>query len=368
MFVKPFGLLRPQKSGFIQEGKYTEAQLDDLINVQSYIPVVTASELTNLRTTISQTMGFGTQWETSYTTGLDKKYVQIGVINGGTFSKIENFTGIYDGNEAFVNDLTEPIFGVTQGTLKNIRALSNAITLTSNTSVICSQLDGGTIDNCQGFGTLANCNIGGFVVGRVLSGTITNIYGEGTIDGSSIGAAIGSVDTGTLTDIRGNITCTTAGTLVGGLIGAFLGGTLDKGHSVGTINGSANISYGGLIGRTGGGTVDNCYSSVAMNCATCSRVAGLIGECDTTTVSDCYSIGAISGNNFTGGLIGQNGASTYNECYWDTVTSGQAASAGGTGKTTTEMQNGSIPDVAIYIGWSALIWDPIDNSNYPILI
>ena len=40
----------------------------------------------------------------------------------------------------------------------------------------------------------------------------------------------------------------------------------------------------------------------------------------------------------------------------------------GSGKTTTEMHQGSIPDVAIYIGWSPLIWDEVDTNNYPILL
>jgi hypothetical protein len=65
-----------------------------------------------------------------------------------------------------------------------------------------------------------------------------------------------------------------------------------------------------------------------------------------------------------------------NDSFWDTETSGQAASAGGTGKTTVEMQ-----DIATFsgAGWDIIAvanpgtrnpsytWNIVGDDTYPFL-
>ena len=52
-------------------------------------------------------------------------------------------------------------------------------------------------------------------------------------------------------------------------------------------------------------------------------------------------------------------------CFWDTQTSGQATSAGGTGKTTAEMQTAS---TFLPAGWDLVnIWGIEENQTYPYL-
>jgi hypothetical protein len=46
----------------------------------------------------------------------------------------------------------------------------------------------------------------------------------------------------------------------------------------------------------------------------------------------------VSGDDPVGGLVGDDLKGTVKDSFWDIQTSGQAASAGGTGKTTAEMQ------------------------------
>jgi len=72
--------------------------------------------------------------------------------------------------------------------------------------------------------------------------------------------------------------------------------------------------------------------------------------------------------------VGDN-SGTVSNCFWDTETSGQATSAGGTRKTTAEMQ-----DIATFsgAGWEicavppgatnpAYIWNIVENGTYPFL-
>jgi len=92
-------------------------------------------------------------------------------------------------------------------------------------------------------------------------------------------------------------------------------------------------------------------------------------------VSNCYSSGTVTGNSSVGGLVGQDYLGTVNNSFWDTETSGQSTSAGGTGKTTAEMQD---VDTFSGAGWNiiavalnqtdpAYIWNIVNNEIYPFL-
>ncbi len=59
------------------------------------------------------------------------------------------------------------------------------------------------------------------------------------------------------------------------------------------------------------------------------------------TITSCYATGQVSGDSRVGGLVGAN-SDTVTACFWDIQTSGQTTSAGGTGKTTAQMQTLSI--------------------------
>ena len=93
-------------------------------------------------------------------------------------------------------------------------------------------------------------------------------------------------------------------------------------------------------------------------------------------LSDSYSTGSVTGTGYVGGLVGRNDLSTVSNSFWDTETSGQATSAGGTGKTTAEMQ-----DIATFsgAGWDIIAvadpstrnpsytWNIVNGVTYPFL-
>jgi hypothetical protein len=85
-----------------------------------------------------------------------------------------------------------------------------------------------------------------------------------------------------------------------------------------------------------------------------------------------YSSGLVTGNQYSGGLVGYNKGSV-NTSFWDIETSGQTISAGGTGKTKTEMQTAG---TFLEAGWDFVdetangtddIWWILESRDYPRL-
>jgi hypothetical protein len=139
-------------------------------------------------------------------------------------------------------------------------------------------------------------------------------------------------------------------------------------HSAGTVivwdSNDLFYSYaGGLVGYLDSGTISNCYATGVVSSP--SNVGGLVGYIFSGTISNCYSTGAVSGSN-VGGLVGYKIIGSIVSSFWDVNTSGQATSAGGTGKTTAQMQ-----DINTFLnaGWdfTTPIWKICDGTNYPKL-
>ena len=158
-----------------------------------------------------------------------------------------------------------------------------------------------------------------------------------------------------------------SGSYVGGLVGGNFGGTVTQCYSTGSVNGQSCV--GGIVGYNWG-TVTLCYSTCTVSGT--SYVGGLVGLNHGLTVSKCYSTGAVSGTLSVGGLVGENDNGTVTQCFWDIQTSGQDTSAGGTGKTTAEMQD---PNTFMSAGWDFVgqpdgpsdIWAEPIGGGYPIL-
>jgi len=155
---------------------------------------------------------------------------------------------------------------------------------------------------------------------------------------------------------------------VGGLAGGSSGAVTDS-YSTGSMSGSHQV--GGLVGWNAG-AVSNSYSTGSV---TGLRVGGLVGWNYAGTVSNSYSTGIVTGEGEVGGLIGLNNVIVSNS-FWDVETSGQSTSAGGTGKTTAEMNNIATFSAA---GWNIVavgslsernltyIWNIADGQTYPFL-
>jgi hypothetical protein len=204
---------------------------------------------------------------------------------------------------------------------------------------------------------------------------------------------------GKVTDLGVENVNVTGDDYVGGLVGLNWGGTVSNSYSSGTVTGDNYV--GGLVGHNDG-TVSSSYSTgniagelgvgglMGENCGDVSNsystgsvtggyyVGGLVGV-NLETINNSYSTGSVTGNDYVGGLVGSNyllgNNGTVSSSFWDTETSGQATSAGGTGKTTVEMQ-----DIATFSGatWDickvdpdqtnpTYIWNIVDEQTYPFL-
>jgi hypothetical protein len=221
----------------------------------------------------------------------------------------------------------------------------------------------GTITNCYSTGDVSGADDYGDYVGGLVGynyGTITNCYSASDVSetgdysynaGGLVGFNNGSVSNCYSTgDVNGVYQ-------VGGLAGiVYEDGIVLNCYSTCDVEGEMYV--GGLVG--GGGDITNCYSTGRVDGN--NVVGGLVGY-NYGSVSNCYSTGIVSGNDENvGGLCGMDLKIMYN-CFWDTQTSGLTCSAGGVGKTTSEMM-----DINTYAGWGDNVWTIDSGNDYPHLI
>jgi hypothetical protein len=92
--------------------------------------------------------------------------------------------------------------------------------------------------------------------------------------------------------------------------------------------------------------VQRTYATVPVTGGASASVGSLVGEQNNGIVLESYGVGAVAGGAGAnlGGMIGvANGSPNIIASYWDTLTTGQAASAGGVGKTTTQLRAALLP-------------------------
>ena len=154
----------------------------------------------------------------------------------------------------------------------------------------------------------------------------------------------------------------------GGLVGRNSGtGTVLKSYSMATVTvkGNYELAAGGLVGyNLNFATIKNSYStgSVAAQ-GEIIYAGGLVGY-NKGVIENAYSIGSVTADSISqGGLVGFNNATDdkISNSYWDTEKSGLITSAGGTGRSTVEMQKVA---AAFDSKWDTSIWR-FSTSDYP---
>jgi hypothetical protein len=247
--------------------------------------------------------------------------------------------------------------------------------------------NGGPVIDCYSTGTVSGTGsqVGGLVGENY--GSVTHCHSTGAVSGAgrSVGGLVGyNWPDSSLTQCYSAGTVSASGEDIGGLVG-YNGGNITTSYSTSAVSGTSWV--GGLAGRNGVfnfgmgysefGRVTRCYSTGTVSGE--SYVGGLVGGIECGTVTQCYSAGAVSGTEFVGGLVGglglpwMMGPDLLAGCFWDTQTSGRTTSAGGTGKTTAEMQMAS---TFLEAGWDFVgetangtedIWWINEGKDYPRL-
>lgn len=342
-----------------------------------------------------------------------------------------SFSGDYDGNDYEIRNLTinRPdrsycgLFGASlNSTFQNIHLLY--------VNIIGSSSVGGLVglQNSDNLSELiTNCSVAGYVeakatvgmlIGHAVYAIINDCNSSGELisiknDTNNAGGLVGEYWCGSLHNSYSDISITSQGNGIGGLIGQadflnsikncysimsiknsqnFIGGlfgTLTSDSSRRTvIDGcfvrgeisSLGEQIGGFVGFSSGYgydnfnypvTFNNCYTNVDINGN--DIVGGFVGKTyDYIFYKNCYSRGYVTGSSNVGGFIGyQDSPSTtvIENCYWDTEVSGLLTSDGGEGRTTAEM---TLPYTGnTYNGWDfGTVWaDDVFNLNdgYPML-
>ena len=317
-------------------------------------------------------------------------YIKIEMRGRGGFQVVESkpFTGVFDGNGHTISNFSYistdtnyvGLFANVDGENARIKDLGlidpniDAGTkwgLRRVGSLVGENL-GGTISNCYAEGGSVSCLSGvGGLVGENDHGTITNCYATANVSGDSfVGGLVGENYYGTITNCYAEGGSVLGDWEVGGLVGGLSFGTITDCYATGSVLG--NDAVGGLVGGNMGAIITNSYSLGHVTGG--EYVGGLVGYNWSLlgTITTCYSAGSVLGMTDAGGLVGWNGGSV-TDSFWDVQTSEQSTSAGGTGKTTAEMQMESTFTDA---GWDFVgesvngfeeIWSICEGTNYPRL-
>lgn len=279
-----------------REGIYTIWELNDMILNQGYIPVATESELGNFRLTGSRTMGAGTLWQGTYTTGLDKKYVQVKTINMvSVYAHNTGFSGVYDGNGLWIN---------------NFQATVAFIWIMNTGGHVLNMKVKGEIDCLSGGGS----NGRSFIVAEIAAGSIVeNCYAYGTIiNGAHLVAGIAGINKGKIKNCYADVKITSTSVRAGGLV-CQNQGTVTDSICKAIINTTSITTTGqGCFVANNTGTIERCAAISSSITTPIRNTGGFVGYNDNV-IKDSYCEAVVTcpgGQPFIGGFVGSNAAST----------------------------------------------------------
>ncbi len=267
-------------------------------------------------------------------------------INEAAWFQGTSFAGVFDGHGHTIRNLK-----VTGGQYLGLFGHLAPTSVVSNVSLEAVEVSGTSY-------------VGG-LVGENSGGSITNSYGTGAASGiEDIGGLVGS-NWGSIavSYSSGSVNATYSG---GGLVGTN-GDSIVASYSSGSVSGKDNV--GGLVGSNGGSIVASCSSGSVSGT---DSVGGLVGI-NYNSIANSYSTGSVNGTYDVGGLVGENIRGSIDLSFWDIETSGWTTSAGGTGKTTAEMQTAK---TFLDAGWdfvgetangTADLWWIDEGKDYPRL-
>ena len=314
--------------------------------------------------TAEQLNTIGTQpndWDKHFKLMADIDLAELGPVSfnmiGADSSYGRPFSGVFDGDGKTITNLTCSrsgdtslgLFADVQGQdalIKNVRLKGASVNVGTGGAVgpLVGYLHSGQISSCH-----------------VEAGSASGAWGVGGLAGMCSGTLVNCSSSASVfvSDISG-----------GGLAGENTrAGNIVKCFSAGRV--SARSYAGGIAGQNNG-TVSDCYS-ITQASAT-KGGAGGITTLNYGIVRNCYSTGKVSAPQIVGGLVGGlRGEGSVVDSFWDKQTSGQATSAGGTGKTTAEMQTG---ETFLDTGWDFVgetangaddIWWINEGKDYPRL-
>jgi hypothetical protein len=139
-----------------------------------------------------------------------------------------------------------------------------------------------------------------------------------------------------------------------------------------TSDASGNWWVGSLVGINLSGSISNCYSTGFVHGN--ERIGGLVGEnYSDSSISNCYANGDVNGVADVGGLLGYNNGNVSN-CFWDTdtqthgVTESIGDNSGGTVTNVEGLPTSQLHQQSTFTNWDFITtWNIGENQTYPYL-
>jgi hypothetical protein len=224
----------------------------------------------------------------TYSTALIAKDQDPGINFNGTL-----FTGLFDGNDHTVSNLTIDAYGKNNFYLGLFGRIGEPAEITSL-----------NLKDVNVVGDLLTKYIGGLVALTSSNTTITGCTVTGVIKGyyNQTGGLVGESNGDYISSCSSDVVV--SGEFdVGGLIGNNSDCIIMDCNASGQVTGENGV--GGLIGRNQA-SVTNCHADSIVSGTPAISVSsgGLIGHCAGSNITGCYSKGSVSGNSDVGGLIG----------------------------------------------------------------
>ena len=299
--------------------------------------------------------------------------------SGETWTPLGTFTGMLEGEGYEIKNLAITVSGV--GTQKGALIEKNQgyigyLGLTDCViSATSTDLNAGAagIAFWNDEGTISHCYVTGVITATATgSGSGSAASAAGIATWNNKGTIGSCYSTATLT-----ATATHKDASAGGLVDSN-DGTICLSYSTGNVTavGAEDVQAGGFVQSNGttdyaDGTIHNCYAkgNVSATGGTSNYAGGFVDDNQTadSTITNCYSTGTTTGASGDAGFC-QTNSGTITNSFWDTETSSDAASDGGTGKTTAQMNTKATFTDA---NWNfTALWGILStvNSGYPYLL
>ena len=270
------------------------------------------------------------------------------------------FTAIFDGNRALGYEISGLRIAASQRDHVGLFAALADSAQVRNVNLSDVELRGrfgvgslaaynaGEIDNSYANGTVVGVHtVGGLVAINDDHGRISNSHAYGMVSGNrTVGGLAARNESGGMIANSYSLSRVSGNNNVGGLVGLNLGAIANT-YASGDVQGKTRI--GGLVGENGG-SIHDSYATASVLCTG-------VPACATYTVA-------------TGGLIGSDAGGITLNSYWDIEASNIQGSAGGIGKTSSQLRSGnsqSSDAIGAYYQWRDSDWHFGNADQYPIL-
>lgn len=238
----------------------------------------------------------------------------------GTVKNLNVYSGTFTGSST-----AGAIAGINNGTIENITAFGNTVTVTGNGGNAggIAGTNSGTVYDVESTGSViaggsnAQNFAGGLVGTNNITGIVNNSFSNSAVTASSgstdaLGGVVG-VNSGEVSLVD-NLGITNGGAHYIGNVGGIIGtnsGKLNSAYNESIVSGYSNV--GGIIGNNSG-TVSNIVNASSVDGldinpdvqqAQSNYVGGLVGS-NSGSVTNGRNNGTITGTNYVGGLVGNN--------------------------------------------------------------